>query len=73
MLGTRQSGFRSSLRLLSVVRDEDVIVAAREVATRVVENDPTLAGEPALAVAVAIFAAGRWMFRRLSPHFEDFV
>ena len=26
-----------------------------------------------LAVAVAIFLAGRWMFRRLSPHFEDFV
>lgn len=23
--------------------------------------------------AVAIFAAGRWMFRRLSPYFEDFV
>ncbi len=57
VLGTRQSGFRSSLRLLSVVRDEDVIVAAREVATRVVENDPTLAGEPALAVAVAAIEA----------------
>ena len=27
----------------------------------------------ALAVAVAIFAAGRWMFLRLSPYFEDFV
>ena len=27
----------------------------------------------ALAVALALFAAGRWMFRRLSPHFEDFV
>jgi ABC-type polysaccharide/polyol phosphate export permease len=27
----------------------------------------------ALAVAVALFVAGRWMFRRLSPHFEDFV
>jgi len=57
VLGTRQSGFRSSLRLLSVVRDEDVIVAAREVATRVVENDPTLAGEPALADAVAAIEA----------------
>lgn len=57
VLGTRQSGFRSSLRLLSVVRDEDVIVAAREVATRVVENDPTLAGVPALADAVAAIEA----------------
>jgi lipopolysaccharide transport system permease protein len=27
----------------------------------------------ALAVALAMFFAGRWMFRRLSPHFEDFV
>jgi ABC-type polysaccharide/polyol phosphate export permease len=27
----------------------------------------------ALAVAVAVFVGGRWVFRRLSPHFEDFV
>ena len=27
----------------------------------------------ALAVAVALFFAGRWVFRRLSPHFEDFL
>jgi len=27
----------------------------------------------ALAVAMALFVAGRWVFRRLSPHFEDFV
>ncbi len=27
----------------------------------------------ALAVAVALFYAGRWVFRRLSPHFEDFI
>ena len=27
----------------------------------------------ALAVAGAMFLAGRWIFRRLSPHFEDFV
>jgi hypothetical protein len=24
-------------------------------------------------VAVAMFALGRWVFCRLSPHFEDFV
>jgi ABC-type polysaccharide/polyol phosphate export permease len=39
--------------------------------------DGHLAPEPgdlvALAVAIALFLAGRWMFRRLSPHFEDFV
>ena len=27
----------------------------------------------ALVVALALFAGGRWIFRRLSPHFEDFV
>jgi len=27
----------------------------------------------AVVVALGIFAAGRWMFLRLSPHFEDFV
>jgi len=27
----------------------------------------------ALIAALAIFFAGRWVFRRLSPHFEDFV
>ena len=26
-----------------------------------------------VAVALALFVAGRWVFRRLSPHFEDFV
>jgi ABC-type polysaccharide/polyol phosphate export permease len=27
----------------------------------------------ALAVALALFFAGRWVFRRLSPYFEDFL
>ena len=27
----------------------------------------------ALIVALALFAGGNWVFRRLSPHFEDFV
>lgn len=27
----------------------------------------------ALAIALAAFIGGRWVFRRLSPHFEDFV
>jgi lipopolysaccharide transport system permease protein len=27
----------------------------------------------AVAVAALLFACGRWMFRRLSPHFEDFL
>ena len=27
----------------------------------------------ALVAAVAVFFGGRWVFRRLSPHFEDFI
>ncbi|HSV41217.1 MAG TPA: ATP-dependent DNA helicase RecG [Nocardioidaceae bacterium] len=52
VLGSAQSG-RSSLRLLSVVRDEDVILEAREAATALVAADPTLAGHPELAAKIA--------------------
>ena len=53
VLGARQSGVRSSLRLLSVVRDGDVIEQAREAAESVVSGDPTLSSHGELAVAVA--------------------
>jgi ATP-dependent DNA helicase RecG len=53
VLGAVQSGRRSSLRLLSVLRHEDVIRAARAAATRIVESDPDLDDHPALAEAVA--------------------
>ena len=49
VLGASQSGRRSSLRLLSVLEHEDVIVEAREVAAQVVAADPTLATHPDLA------------------------
>ena len=52
VLGTSQSGLRSSLRLLEVARHGDVIAAARSAAHEVVQDDPTLAGHPALAAAV---------------------
>jgi ATP-dependent DNA helicase RecG len=52
VLGTRQSGIRSSLRLLSVVRDEAVIADARESAAAVLSADPQLTDHPALAAAV---------------------
>lgn len=52
VLGARQSGIRSSLRLLSVVRDEAVIADARDAATAVVATDPDLRSHPALAAAV---------------------
>jgi ATP-dependent DNA helicase RecG len=52
VLGAAQSGVRSSLRLLSVVKDGDVIDDARSAADTLVADDPTLAGHPTLAAAV---------------------
>ncbi len=54
VLGAAQSGLRSSLRLLRVLRDEDLIVQAREDAARVLAADPELAGHPALADAIDV-------------------
>jgi ATP-dependent DNA helicase RecG len=53
VLGAAQSGRRSSLRLLSVLRHEDVIADAREAADAVVAADPELREAPALAAQVA--------------------
>jgi ATP-dependent DNA helicase RecG len=52
VLGQAQSGVRSSLRVLSVLDDEEVIAAAREQATRVVAADPELTDHPELAAAL---------------------
>ena len=52
VLGARQSGVRSSLRLLSVVKHENVILQAREDADEIVAADPQLTGHPVLADAV---------------------
>jgi ATP-dependent DNA helicase RecG len=57
VLGASQSGRRSSLRLLSVLRDEKVIVTARADATAVVDADPTLDASPALRSAVEVVLA----------------
>jgi ATP-dependent DNA helicase RecG len=52
VLGAAQSGRRSSLKLLSVLRDEDVIDAARAVAGDLVASDPELREHPALRAVV---------------------
>lgn len=52
VLGAAQSGMMSSLRVLRVTEDEDVIVEARALANRVVADDPDLARHPALADAI---------------------
>ncbi|MET0999947.1 MAG: ATP-dependent DNA helicase RecG [Marmoricola sp.] len=51
VLGIEQSGGRSSLKLLSVLRDEEVIERARAAATAHLAADPDLATTPALAEA----------------------
>jgi ATP-dependent DNA helicase RecG len=48
ILGAAQSGRRSSLRLLEVIRDEPLVDEARESAQAVVAADPTLESQPAL-------------------------
>ena len=55
VLGATQAGRRSSLRLLSVLRDEDVIVQAREDAAGVVGSDPRLREYPALLSALRAY------------------
>jgi ATP-dependent DNA helicase RecG len=52
VLGANQSGVRSSLKLLQLLRDEDVIRAARDEAVALVEADPELTGHPELAQAI---------------------
>ncbi|MFI8364816.1 ATP-dependent DNA helicase RecG [Streptomyces sp. NPDC085612] len=52
VLGQAQSGVRSSLRMLAVIEDEEVIAEAREEATRVVAEDPSLDGLPGLRNAL---------------------
>src|SRR5439155_22477593 len=46
VLGSAQSGRRSTLRLLSLLRDEDLIIEARDEAARLVGDDPSLAAHP---------------------------
>jgi ATP-dependent DNA helicase RecG len=57
VLGAHQSGRRSSLRLLEVLRDEPVILAARDAAESVIGADPELSNAPALRRAVDAVAA----------------
>jgi len=53
VLGSAQSGRRRQLRLLSLLRDEELIAAARAEAADIVAGDPTLAQHPQLAAQVA--------------------
>ena len=48
VLGSAQSGVRSHLRLLRVLRDEELIVQAREIAEEIIGSDPELKNYQAL-------------------------
>ncbi len=52
VLGAAQAGRQSSLRLLRLLTDEDLIRQAREDAAAVVTADPDLADHPALRLAI---------------------
>lgn len=59
VLGDSQSGGKSSLKLLRVVKDAKIIAEAREDANTLLEHDPTLLEHPQTAGAVLDFTQGR--------------
>jgi ATP-dependent DNA helicase RecG len=52
VLGRNQSGVRSSLKLVSILRDEEILEQARIAAVKIISSDPELVTHPALALAV---------------------
>jgi ATP-dependent DNA helicase RecG len=64
VLGSTQSGGRSSLRLLRVAKDGVLITEARAIAQAVLAEDPSLSGHPALRLALE---------RRLDEASRDFL
>ncbi|MDF3143575.1 MULTISPECIES: helicase-related protein [unclassified Streptomyces] len=52
VLGQAQSGARTSLRVLAVIEDEEIIAEARDEAAAVVAADPELTGLPGLRTAL---------------------
>ena len=62
VLGDAQSGGKSGLKLLRVVKDAKIIADARERAGRLLADDPDLSGEVELAGAVLDFTRGNETF-----------
>lgn len=58
VLGDSQSGGKSSLKLLRVVKDAHIIADARQCATSILASDPTLQNHTQLAGAVLDFTRG---------------
>jgi ATP-dependent DNA helicase RecG len=59
VLGSAQAGRRSSLKLLRLLADEDLIATAREEAATLVSADPKLSGHQALKEAIDDFLGDR--------------
>ncbi|SDD34125.1 ATP-dependent DNA helicase RecG [Glycomyces harbinensis] len=59
VLGAAQSGVKSHVKLLSLLKDADIIEAARAEATALIDADPDLRGEPAFAALVDDLASDR--------------
>lgn len=59
VLGREQSGMKSSLRLVSVLKDEALLSEARDVATAIVAADPSLQSHQGLLQAVRALVAPR--------------
>ncbi len=59
VLGSAQAGRRSSLKLLRLLADEDLIATAREEAATLVAADPKLTAHPALKEAIDDFLGDR--------------
>jgi ATP-dependent DNA helicase RecG len=57
VLGASQSGNRSQLRLLRVLRDEDLIDQARTIAAELLESDQTLERYPLLSAELEVLKA----------------
>jgi ATP-dependent DNA helicase RecG len=53
VLGASQSGKRTSLRILNVLQDEELISKARDLATEIVNVDANLKNHPYLAKRIA--------------------
>jgi ATP-dependent DNA helicase RecG len=58
VLGESQSGRRSQLKLLRLLRDEDVIATARDAARALIAEDPLLDGHPDVAEAARSLSEG---------------
>ena len=52
VLGRDQSGLRSGLKLVSVLKDEEILVQAQQVAMKIIQSDPELKSHPALKLTL---------------------